>query len=176
MFDTVYDFTHSFEGGYVNDPADPGGATNQGVTQNTYDTFRRLWHLPLRSVKQINNSEVRLIYEAYWRDCMANTISITHPLTAAMHFDTAFNCGDFQAAKLLQRALGVTADGHIGPLTLAALSSKLDTTLLDVYKNERIKFYNALVTKRPQLKKFLKGWLQRTEKLCQLLLENAKTS
>lgn len=169
MLDLAFNTTLKFEGGYANNPNDPGGRTNKGVTQDTYDHFRRAWVKPLQDVKKISDDEVRLVYEAYWKDCKADVIQKTHPKTATFHFDTAFNAGDFQAAKLLQRALRVTDDGHIGPYTLTALSHFTDDEVLSVYYAERIKFYNALVTKRPNLAEFLKGWTLRCNKLCKIL-------
>ena len=107
------------EGGYVNHPADPGGATNQGVTQRVYDAWRSNGGQQKRSVREITPEEVEAIYrEQYWDQAKCD--KMPWPLSL-MHFDAAVNHGVTRANKLLQKALGVTADGVIGNVTLAAI-------------------------------------------------------
>ncbi|HEX6053459.1 MAG TPA: glycosyl hydrolase 108 family protein, partial [Gemmatimonadaceae bacterium] len=76
------------EGGYVNDPADPGGATNFGVTQAVFSAWLAKAGLPPRPVRDITRDEVRAIYERnYWRDGKCEEIHETHPMLALAHMD-----------------------------------------------------------------------------------------
>lgn len=107
------------EGGYVNHPADPGGATNRGVTQRVYDGFRKRRSLPTRSVRQISDVEVREIYRLqYWNAVRGDELPSGIDYVV---FDGAVNSGPKQSVLWLQRALGVEADGHLGEATLQAV-------------------------------------------------------
>lgn len=153
------------EGGYVNNPADPGGATNKGIIQSVYDTYLKSKGQAPKDVKFIYDAEVQEIYyNNYWRAAKCDKLL---PKIAVVHFDAAVNCGVGQAAKFLQRALGVKDDGVIGSMTLAKLSMYTDneTEITQKYLDERKKFYNDLVAKKPTLKVFLKGWLNRLDKV-----------
>lgn len=106
------------EGGYSNHPADPGGPTNKGVIQRVYDAYRTARGLPKRSVRELEVSEMRDIYRRqYWDAVRADELPAG--LDYAV-FDAAVNSGPAQAAKWLQRALGVAADGQVGAVTLQA--------------------------------------------------------
>jgi lysozyme family protein len=144
------------EGGYVNDPADPGGETNRGITQRTYDAYRRRKGLPLQSVKNITSQEVADIYRTgYWdlAKCDQLPAGVSYVV-----FDGAVNSGVAQSIKWLQRALGVTPDGVIGNATLAAVQSYGDMDrLVDAICDRRLAFLKAL---KPW-GRFGKGWSAR---------------
>lgn len=154
------DFTLRWEGGYVNDPADPGGATNKGVTQSTYDTWRASQKLPKQPVKLISHSEVGAIYESrYWNACRCGDLPAPVDLFV---FDTAVNCGVGRASRWLQTALGVEADGSIGPRTLAAVREfGSPVELARKISDLRAAHYQDIVSRTPALKKFLNGWTNR---------------
>lgn len=161
-FKDALEFLLPVEGGYANDPDDPGGATNYGITQETYDAFRK------RSVKHITPNEVAEIYEKfYWRDGKCDAIAVTHPHLALVHFDCAVNCGVIQAAKLLQKAVGATPDGIVGSRTLQAIRQQSDDVHCHEYLKVREAFYYSIVSNKPVLNKFLKSWLHRLKKLDQ---------
>ena len=105
------------EGGYVNHPRDPGGATNKGVIQRTYDAYNRQQGRKLKPVKNITDAEVAAIYEQnYWRPTGKN-------LPAGIDycaFDGGVNSGSSRGVKWVQSALGVAADGKVGSKTIAA--------------------------------------------------------
>lgn len=106
------------EGGYVNHPADPGGATNKGVTQVVYDGFRNRLGLPKRSVRHITETEVRDIYKRqYWEAVKGDELPAGIDY---MVFDGAVNSGPSRSGRWLQSALGVKVDGVIGEATLNA--------------------------------------------------------
>ena len=151
-----------YEGGYVNDPNDHGGATNYGVTQRVYDAWRESVGRPPQSVRSIMSDEVSAIYERdYWT--VAGCPSLPMPLDLAV-FDAAVNSGPRRAVVWLQRALGVTDDGILGPRTLAAVgatdASALAGRMIDARETSLRKFAAA-----PGQAKFLKGWLRRTSDL-----------
>lgn len=170
MFDKAYKIVAKFEGHYVNDPDDPGGPTNVGVTQATYNRYRKLWQLSPQSVRYITENEVRKIYESYWITSKANKFADSHPLTGTVHFDFAINAGFKQAAKTLQRTLGLKLiDGIIGNGTLSAIKLSSDGFLALDYLYAREDFYKDLCIRKPKFKKFLKGWLWRTKRLKEIL-------
>ena len=144
------------EGGYVNHPADPGGATNKGVTQRVYDAWRRNRGLKERSVRNIAFAEMKEIYrEQYWDairgDELPNGIDY-------VTFDGAINSGPAQSAKWLQRALGVTADGVIGNITLRAVEASADH---DKLVADAISRRLAMLKALPTWRTFGKGWSAR---------------
>jgi lysozyme family protein len=157
-----------FEGGYVNDPDDPGGETNKGVTKKVYDEYRKSEGLPLRSVRDITDEEVADIYrKSYWIEGKCDKVGAVR--LAIVHFDACVNAGIKQAAKLLQRTVGATDDGAIGSGTLSKVAAKIekdgDLATAKECLNKRRDFYNSLVKQKPVLQKFLKGWLNRVATL-----------
>jgi uncharacterized protein (TIGR02594 family) len=151
------------EGGWSDDPFDPGGATNKGITLATYareigveidaDNIENL----KSELRRIPDALVRRIYlERYWKP---GTCAALPPPIALFHFDTAVNQGLGTAARLLQQALGVAIDGEIGPITLAAAHDKPLTVTLDRYAELRRARYRAL----PHFWRFGRGWLRRVD-------------
>jgi lysozyme family protein len=151
------------EGGFVNDPADAGGATNFGITQGTYDAFRTGEKLPTRPVRKITKGEVGTIYlRRYW--LAGKCDRLPWPLSLA-HFDACVNAGIGQATKLLQRAVKVTADGEWGPVTDAAIRTATPARLFGDMLLERLRFYDRLVDVKPSQGKFFRGWVKRVLRL-----------
>lgn len=147
------------EGGYVNDPQDPGGATNKGVTFRVYDAYRHRKGLQTRDVKLIDAAEVSEIYKLqYWDAVKGDDMP---PGLDYVLFDGAVNSGPSQSIKWLQRALGnVLVDGQMGQATLAAVSECLDIKrLIDAVCERRLAFLQALKT----WPRFGKGWSSRVE-------------
>lgn len=146
------------EGGYVNHPKDPGGATNQGVTQAVYDAYRKLKGLPLQSVKLISSAEVAEIYQKqYWRQVKGDDLPAG--LDYAV-FDFGVNSGVSRAIRYLQRLVGVEDDGVIGNATLSATyeaARKNEETLIATYCANRLAFLKSLGT----FATFGKGWTRR---------------
>jgi lysozyme family protein len=166
-----------FEGGYSNHKDDPGGATMKGVTQETYDTFRKRKAQPTQSVRNILFSEVEEIYRQFWISGKCDEFSDSHPLTALVHFDFTINAGFKQSAKTLQRTLSVKPiDGIIGSVTLGVLLKQKDSQLAVRYLDFRENFYKDLTIKKPALKVFLKGWLNRTSHLRRIVNERASNN
>ena len=156
-----------FEGGYVNDPADPGGATNKGVTMHTFKRFAEsLLHIQptLENLKNLTDDQAGVIYKhEYWDKIHGDDIAF-QPL-ADIIFDFYVNAGS-HATKLLQRELNtlgahLTVDGAIGPASIEAMKHVDPKVLYKRYKAGRITYYEHLVQVHPALRKFLHGWLKR---------------
>ena len=151
------------EGGLSNHPNDRGGLTNYGVIQRVYDEFRQKLGFPKRSVAQITMPEVREIYlKNYWGPCKAEEFRWPLDLVS---FDGAVNCGPRQQALFLQRALGVLADGIIGPKTLAAAKTADPVEVSRRILIQRRGFYRRLVEEDASQGVFLEGWLNRVAKI-----------
>lgn len=148
------------EGGYVNHPKDPGGATNRGVIQRTYDGYRKRMGQPTRSVKSITNDEVMAIYKSqYWDKVMGNDLPAG--LDYAV-YDFAVNSGPSRAVKFLQQLLGknVIQDGVMGNQTLGVLSDfgpEDMRELIEAYCAKRWNWMKTLST----FATFGKGWTRR---------------
>jgi lysozyme family protein len=151
------------EGGYSNHAADKGGATSSGITQAVYDEWRAGRGFGRQPVLDISADEVKMIYKArYW--LLGKCDQLPAPLDY-VHFDGCVNHGPGQAAKFLQRALCVAADGVVGPKTLAAVreddaAGRIEDICANIL-DQREEFYHRLVEKDPTQKAFIRGWLNR---------------
>jgi lysozyme family protein len=159
------------EGGFVNDPVDPGGATNKGVTFGTFKgcAQRLLTIAPtLDALKALSDDQAGVIYKAlYWDAVKGDQVSL-QPL-ANIVFDFQVNAGN-RSAKLLQQVLNdlgttppLAVDGAIGNGTLAALRAIDQKAVYARFKQYRADYYRNLVAQRPALQKFLRGWLNRVD-------------
>lgn len=126
------------EGGFVNNPHDPGGATNHGVTQHVYDNFRLARGLSTRSVRFIDDNEVEAIYRTlYWNPVKGDQLPAGVDYCV---FDFAVNSGAHHAAEALQHAAGVNPDGAIGSVTLATVNAADPLRLVHLVCAERLAF------------------------------------
>jgi lysozyme family protein len=162
-FDSSLPFILRWEGGFVDHPADRGGATNRGVTQRVYDGWRARQGQPARSVRLIDDAEVHAIYESdYWVPPRCDLLSGPMDL---VHFDTAVNMGPGRAVRFLQSAVRCPVDGDFGPGTALAVASCEPGSAVIAYCDAREAFYRALVARKPDQAVFLKGWLNRLRAL-----------
>lgn len=156
-------FTLRWEGGYVNHPADPGGATNKGVIQRVYDAYRRDMKKPTEPVRNITDEEVHDIYETrYWNKAKCPTLAMD---LDTVQFDTAVNMGVGRAVKFMQFAVDCPADGVWGPITAGKVADCDPGVTLKRYCDRREAFYHGLASRRPKMKVFLKGWMNRLNDL-----------
>ena len=142
------------EGGFVNHKFDPGGMTNLGVTRNVWrDWVNR--DVDEAEMRSLTPELVTPLYKArYWDACKCD--DLPRGVDYAV-FDSAVNMGSSRAAKLLQAALGVTADGSIGRATIAAATAADPVELLEAFSLGKEAFYQSLLT----FQTFGKGWLNR---------------
>ncbi len=156
-------FVLQWEGGYVDHPADPGGRTNRGITQKTYDSWRGRRNLPPRDVRLIEESAVNAIYaDDYWVPPRCDQLRRQLDL---VQFDTAVNMGVRRAVRFLQAACVCTVDGAFGPVTEKAAAECDLATAIDAYCDARGAYYHRLVERNPDLGIFLKGWNNRLNAL-----------
>lgn len=162
-FERALEFVLRWEGRFVNHPADPGGATNRGITQATYDRWRRENNLPARSVRELTEEETHGIYRAlYWERGRCGELP---ERVGFVHFDGCVNHGRKNAAKLLQRTLKVADDGAVGSETLGAAAAANDQATALALVEARREFYQGVVVANPSKAVFLKGWLNRMDAL-----------
>jgi lysozyme family protein len=162
-FDTSLAFVLCWEGGFSDDPDDPGGRTNKGITQANYDEWRQTRNRPRGEVLEINDDEVRAIYRtSYWEASYSPDLN---PQLDLVQFDTAVNMGVGRATRLLQRSLACGIDGEFGPVTRAAAAACDLAQAASDYCNLRETYYRDLVHRNPKLQKFLNGWLNRLNAL-----------
>jgi lysozyme family protein len=152
------------EGGFVDDPADPGGATNLGITRATLCGWLGR-SASLADVAALSPATVAPIYRArYWNPAHAGDCP---PGVDLMVFDEAVNQGVGRALATLQAAVGVAADGAFGPATQAALAATDPASLVRAIAANRESHYRAL----PTFPRFGRGWLSRLDRTTALALD-----
>lgn len=158
-FDDCLAFALQWEGGYVNDPDDAGGATNQGITQRVYDAWRADHELPMQEVRRMSAWERDSIYrERYWDRVCGEHLPAPVDLVV---FDAGVNSGPTRAAKWLQELVGADADGLIGPQTLKLVAQQDPYELAAAFCECRLRFVRELAQRKPSQQKFLRGWERR---------------
>lgn len=155
-------FILKWEGGFVNDPADLGGATNMGVTIATYETYCKKKGYPKPTVERLKamtkDQWTDILKTMYWDRWKADEIKSQS--VANILVDWVWASGLY-GIKIPQQVLGVTIDGIVGVKTIAALNSRDPRELFDSIVKERIAFIDRICISRPANKKFKKGWLNR---------------
>ena len=145
-FDEAFERVLGHEGGYVNDPRDPGGETKYGISKRAY---------PAENIAGLTLERARELYRRdFWgpAGCDAVPAALKLPL-----FDTAVNMGVRQAVKLLQRTVGATEDGILGPRTLQAIGCMPIERAGARFLGHRLKLYTDLAG----WEAFGKGWARR---------------
>lgn len=153
-FQKAMAFVFRWEGGYVNDPADPGGETKYGISKRSH---------PEVDIASLTREDAKRIYRAkYWRDTGgALEDSRGMGAVAAVLFDFAVHSGVERSIVELQAAVGTTADGIIGPLTKAFIDRHALQLLARELIESRRRFLADLVERSPDLGKFAEGWNRR---------------
>lgn len=132
-FETAFDRLIGHEGGYVNNPADPGGETNWGISKRSY---------PGLNIKKLTREQARAIYRAdFWDRVHADRM---YDGVAFQVFDFAINSGIETAVRYLQRAIGVADDGHWGPRSEAAAAAISETDAIMLINAERLDYMTRL--------------------------------
>jgi lysozyme family protein len=151
-FDEIIDVVLEHEGGYVNDPKDPGGETKYGVSKRAY---------PDVNIKNLSEDGAKDIYRRdYWEKnrCTDLPDDLRH-----IYFDMCINMGASRAVKILQetanaKGADLKIDGGIGPKTIGAMRN----VELQRVRAYRVKYYANLVDRKPDLGKFYYGWFKRS--------------
>jgi lysozyme family protein len=156
------------EGGFVNHPRDPGGATNMGITLRTLREWRGDDSLTAEDLRQLTEAEAREIYLArYWNPVRGDDLPPGIDLAV---FDWAVLGGVPRAARDLQTVLGVTVDGAIGRQTLAAAREADAEEVIRALCRRRL----AYLRTRPHWDAFGVGWSNRVRAIEQAALARAR--
>jgi len=145
-FDAAFDRLIGHEGGYVNHPSDPGGETKYGISRRSY---------PGEDIAGLTLERAKLIYARdFWGPAGCDVV----PDAAKFElFDMAVNSGVKAAVRNLQRAVGETDDGILGPRTLQAIQSMPAPRLVARFNGHRLAFMSSL----PTWPAFGRGWARR---------------
>lgn len=155
-------FILKWEGGYVNDPDDKGGATNRGVTLATFRHYYGSEKTAAQLRNLTNHQWLTIFKDGYWDRWKAD--QILNQNLANILVDWVWASG-VHGIKIPQRLLNVEADGKVGPITLTALNSKEPEPFFKEIQAARIKFVENICEKDPTQLKFLKGWINRINDL-----------
>ena len=150
----AFDLMLKSEGGYVHHPSDPGGRTNLGVTQATWENWvgRGSDEAEMRG---LTPEKVEPMYKKkFWDAVRGDELPVGLDY---LMFDFAVNAGAGRAIKTLQTAVGVTPDGGFGPMTMAAVQAVDPNELIERFSQAKEDFYRSLTT----FATFGKGWLNR---------------
>jgi lysozyme family protein len=153
-WDKSFEMVLVHEGGYVNDPRDPGGRTNLGVTQRAWESY---WNRKSseEEMRRLTPNIVKPFYKAmYWDKIKGDQLPSGVDYAA---YDLAVNSGTGRAAKYLQQIAGVTADGVIGPKSIEAIKACDPGQVVDALCGMRLDFLKRL----PTFDTFGKGWSRR---------------
>ena len=150
-FDEIIEIVLHHEGGYVNDPDDPGGETNFGIAKRSH---------PDVDIKNLTKEGAKEIYKEHYWD--RNKVESLSEELRHIYFDMCVNQGRGRAVKILQQSANakganLKVDGGLGPKTIGALNG----VELQRVRAYRIKYYADLVTRKPDLEKFYFGWFRR---------------
>lgn len=146
MFDKFIDRVLSHEGGYVNDPRDPGGETKFGIAKRSY---------PHIDIKNLTREQAIEIYRTdFWQRVQGDQLPEAFVFQA---LDAAVNHGIGNSVRWMQRAVGAADDGVIGPVTLARVKRFDPADLVLLFNAERLEFYTKLST----FDAFGRGWARR---------------
>lgn len=154
------------EGGFVDDSQDPGGATNLGVTLDTWSAW--IGHpATIAQIEALTVADVTPLYQRdYWLpvggDWLPNGLDL-------VTFDFGVNAGPVRAIRTLQSAVAAKADGIIGPATKAAVAASNAALAIGQFSTLRERYYESLAT----FPRFGRGWLARTDRVRAAALEMA---
>jgi lysozyme family protein len=151
-FQTAIKLILEHEGGYVNDPDDPGSETNFGISKKAF---------PNLDIKNLTQDAAEAIYyNKYWLPMKLD--GFQNNLLKLHLFDMGVNAGIVRATMLLQDILNVICDGIIGQITIDAANNYPDQKeLTDAYINARKSHYEYIVKKNPTQIKYINGWMNR---------------
>ena len=160
-FDVCITRVIGFEGGYTNDPDDPGGETKFGISKRQF---------PELSIKDLSLAEARRIYKyKYWR--VLNLDQVNDINVCLEILDTAVNMGNRASGRITQRALNflgewLQVDGNIGPITITAINRwcrKDPQAFLKALNGFQFIRYAKIIERWPKLVKYGRGWMKRIQ-------------
>lgn len=167
----ITEFFLKWEGGYANHPLDKGGPTNMGITIGTFRMFFGL-DKTVEDLKNMTEEQwFQVFKKGFYDKCKAEKIEDDY--IALLVCDFCWNSGVKNAIKQIQKCLGCTQDGIVGPITLGLLNNK-DEDVFNKLWEMRKNFFIRIVTINPYQEVFLKGWLNRLRDIKKLKENNEK--
>ncbi len=167
LFELAIPIVLRHEGGLVDNPNDPGGITNFGVSlrwlksKGLAGDINHDGDVDAGDIKIMTREDAEKLYRAFWWD-KYNYGAIAAQVTANKIFDTAVNMGPARPAIFAQRIVGIDpTTGNIGPRTLAAINAMPSIQFIPAFQNMQAQFYRDIVAANPARAEFLKGWLNR---------------
>lgn len=155
-FNDCLAFTLKQEGGFVDNPADPGGATNFGITLATLRDYTRWASASVEDLKRLDNPTISSIYlNLYWRPMNCDYYP---PGVDLMVFDFGVNAGPGRSVKILQDVAGTDVDGNPGLRTIAAVKVCPVLGAVLHLADAQLAYYKGL----PGFAEFGAGWTNRT--------------
>ena len=155
-------FIQRWEGGFVDDPDDLGGATNMGVTIATYKVYRKrkgLSEPTVDDLKHLSNNEwIDILKSLYWDKWKADQIKSQS--VANILVDWVWASGRSGITRV-QQLLQIKVDGIVGPQTVASINLANQRQLFETIKADRIRFIEEICKRDPSQVVFRKGWLNR---------------
>ena len=162
-------FTLKNEGGFSHHPNDRGGATNRGITAATLAKFLGKPSVSVQEVKDLDYATTTQIYKRYYWDVM-NLDQVFDQGIATALFDMGVLCGTGTAARLCQEVLGMMpVSNTINAATLARLNATTDEVFIPAFAARHRQRFEQIVKNNPSQQVFLKGWLNRANRLLGLV-------
>jgi len=166
----IYKIVMEYEGGYVNHPNDPGGETYKGISRRAHPNWAG-WRLIDQKKPVPENLVQEFYHENYWKRLRAN--EMPYPVGEYL-FDFGVNAGITRAVIMAQRALNVTTDGVLGPVTMRAIQQQDPQKLMYELLRHRIAYYTDITMRRSQFQVFFLGWIRRTIEVFNNLMAKLK--
>lgn len=167
-FLTAYNIVAKHEGGFQMHPNDNGNynslgqlvGTNWGISAPVFESYlkRPPSQADMQSMSKVTAANI--FKTQFWDRIKGD--SVDNQEVANIFFDGVVNHGT-TGIKIMQRVLGVTDDGIVGPLTMSKLNGSNPSQVYQAYKDARRRFYQELATTKPALAVFLNGWLRRID-------------
>jgi lysozyme family protein len=170
-FQDALEYTFGVEGGFSDDPVDRGGKTLWGITQKTWDSWRKATGTAPRPLSEMKMEDAKDIYrEWYWEANRCHEIRSKR--VAIEVFEATVNCGLAGAGKIVQKTVNLLdtdkadllVDGVLGPRTIAALNvlaSSYELSVLGTLNVYQGIHYIGIQDRNESQKKFIRGWMKR---------------
>jgi lysozyme family protein len=157
------------EGGFIDSPNDPGGATDFGISARWLKSKGLLEELEdgdktqdeVMAIRSMTRAQAMGWYKAYFWDVYKYQNLNAQPLATKV-FDTTINLGPSRSHRILQGVLGLVQDGVLGSKSFAEANAVSPSVTLVKFQAAQAQFYRDLVAKNPKLQEFLNGWLNRS--------------
>jgi hypothetical protein len=165
QFHKCMEIIFAHEGGYVDHPDDPGGATNLGITHKTLAAWRKVDACSREEVRTLQKDEAKEIYRAhYWNALNCDNLPAGVDLVT---FDMGVNAGVGRSSRMLQEVVSVEKDGQVGPITVGAVNRIDPEFVVNRFSDRRLEYYQSL----KHWPTFGRGWSRRTTETREAAME-----